>query len=74
MKFVTRAQLSGAELKRFREQLAVIKSVTPGSALADLEVLPDERGEDAPKREIDKLDAPVPVAGNAPKQTGDTDS
>ena len=74
VKFVTRAQLSGAELKRFREQLAVIKSVTPGSALADLEVLPDERGEDAPKREIDKLDAPVPVAGNAPKQTAGADS
>jgi hypothetical protein len=39
-----------------------------------LEVLPDERGEDAPKREIDKLDAPVPVAAPVAAQTAGTDS
>ncbi len=59
VKFVTRAQLSGEELKQFRARLTQIKSVTPGAALEDLEVRPEERRIDAPTREIDKLETPA---------------
>ena len=51
--FVTRAQLSGSELKRFRESLAILKDVTPGAALGDL-AAPATAG-DAAGREIDRL-------------------
>ena len=63
VKFVERAKLSGEELKRFRNTLAKIKTVEAGAALEDLEVLPEEREEASPEREIDKLDRPVEVAG-----------
>ncbi|UIP07339.1 M23 family metallopeptidase [Erythrobacter sp. SDW2] len=51
--YVTRAQLSGEELARFRSTLAQIKQIEVGAALADLEKRPEEQ--DEPKREIDKL-------------------
>lgn len=58
VKFVTRAQLSGDELKRFRETLRRIKAVEPGAALEDLELMPEEQVTEEPVREIDKLDQP----------------
>ena len=54
--FVTRAQLQGAELQRFRETLARLKEVEAGAALADLERTPQEEASEEPLREIDKLD------------------
>ena len=53
--FVTRAQLSGSELKRFRESLAVLKDVTPGAALGDLA---PKAGDGVPglRREIDRVE------------------
>ena len=54
--FVTRAQLSGSDLKRFRESLAVLKEVAPGAALADLAPTAAEKAEEPVKREIDRLD------------------
>ncbi len=61
--YVTRAQLSGEELRRFRSTLVQIKGIEAGAALADLEKRPEEQ--DAPQREIDKLAArPVsPIGG-----------
>ncbi len=52
--FVTREQLSGAQLARFREMMGRLMTVEPGAALADLEVAPTEQPE--PQREIEKLD------------------
>ena len=54
--FVTRAQLEGAELRRFRETLARLKEVEAGAALADLDRTPQEEAAEEPLREIDKLD------------------
>jgi murein DD-endopeptidase MepM/ murein hydrolase activator NlpD len=54
VRFVSRAQLSGRELLDFKATLAQIKEVEPGAALADLERRPSE--EEAPKREIERLD------------------
>ncbi|WP_390549707.1 M23 family metallopeptidase [Qipengyuania sp. MTN3-11] len=54
--FVTRAQLEGEELKRFRETLARLKEVEAGAALADLDKTPQETAAEEPLREIDKLD------------------
>ena len=54
--FVTRAQLSGSELKRFRESLAALKDVEPGAALSDLAPTAAERMQEPAKREIDRLD------------------
>ncbi|ABC64720.1 M23 family metallopeptidase [Erythrobacter litoralis] len=51
--YVTRAQLSGDELQRFRSSLAQLKTVEAGAALVDLAPRPEER--DEPEREIDKL-------------------
>ena len=56
VRYVTRALLEGAELARFRESLGRLKTVEPGAALADLEPTAQERGPEAPVREIDKLD------------------
>lgn len=53
--YVTRAQLAGEELKRFRANLAQLMQTGAGAALADLEKRPDEQ--EAPGREIDKLAA-----------------
>ena len=61
VRFVTRAQLTGAELARFRETLAKLKTVEPGAALAALEPTVTERAAAAPVREIDRLEAPKPV-------------
>ncbi|MCH2486747.1 MAG: M23 family metallopeptidase [Erythrobacter sp.] len=61
VRFVTRAQLTGAELARFRETLAKLKTVEPGAALAALEPTAMERAAEAPVREIDRLAAPKPV-------------
>ena len=61
VKFVTRAQLSGEELQRFRETLRKIKTVEAGAALEDLAPTADEVASEAPKREIDKLDAPKTI-------------
>ena len=52
--FVTRAQLSGSELRRFRESLSVLKGVAPGAALGDLEPTAEERAQEPAKREIDR--------------------
>ena len=61
VKFVTRAQLSGAELQRFRETLRRIKTVEAGAALEDLAPTAEEIASETPLREIDKLDAPKTV-------------
>ena len=54
--FVTRAQLSGEELRRFRATLAALKTVAPGAALVDLSPTASEAASEEPAREIDKLD------------------
>ncbi|WP_348521607.1 M23 family metallopeptidase [Erythrobacter sp. A6_0] len=61
VRFVTRAQLTGAELARFRETLAKLKTVEPGAALAAMEPTASERAAEAPLREIDRLAAPKPA-------------
>lgn len=58
VQFVTRAQLSGEELRRFRAALGAIKGVAPGAALGDLVPTVAETSSEEPLREIDKLDAP----------------
>ncbi|NMW32633.1 M23 family metallopeptidase [Altererythrobacter sp. RZ02] len=59
VKFVTRAQLSGEELRKFRSALAALKTVEAGEAFADIE--PDVPVDAEPVREIDKLEQPKPV-------------
>lgn len=54
--FVTRAQLSGNELREFRATLAKLKTVEAGAALAKLDQTEDERAAREPLREIDRLD------------------
>lgn len=54
--FVTRAQLSGSELKRFRESLSVLKDVAPGAALGDLAPTAADKVEKSARREIDRID------------------
>lgn len=54
--FVTRAQLSGSELREFRATLARLKTVEAGAALARLDQTEDERAAREPQREIDRLD------------------
>ena len=56
--FVTRKQLSGAELERFRSAMGTLRDVEEGAALADLAPTAAETAEDEPAREIDKLDKP----------------
>lgn len=58
VRFVTRAQLSGAELRRFRAALADLKTVEAGAALEDLAPTDSEVVAAAPAREIDRLEAP----------------
>ena len=55
VQYVTRAQLSGAELQRFKDTLAKMKTVEPGAALASLEQTEAEVASEEPVREIDKL-------------------
>ncbi len=57
--FVTRAQLSGSDLRRFRESLARLKTVTPGAALQPL--VSAAPVDTAPKREIERLEGPRPI-------------
>ena len=59
VKFVTRAQLSGADLRKFREALAALKTVEAGAALTDLK--PDTPVAEEPVREIDKLTHPKKI-------------
>ncbi|WP_235903733.1 M23 family metallopeptidase [Pontixanthobacter luteolus] len=60
VKFVTRAQLSGADLRKFREALAALKTVEAGAALTDLKA--DTPVEEEPVREIDKLTQPKKIS------------
>ncbi|MGD9471514.1 MAG: M23 family metallopeptidase [Novosphingobium sp.] len=56
VQFTTRAQLSGEELARFKAQLATLKQVEPGAALASL--APGAATAAEPAREIDRIDRP----------------
>ena len=56
VKYTTRAQLTGAELARFKETLARLQTVEAGAALTDLVPTPREQSAVLPEREIDKLD------------------
>ena len=58
VQYVTRAQLAGAELRRFKDALARIKTVEPGAALSELEQTAAEVAATEPVREIDKLAPP----------------
>ena len=60
VRFVTRAQLSGAQLREFRVALAKLKTVEAGKALADLKPESSALTEE-PEREIDKLEQPKKV-------------
>ncbi|APG63288.1 hypothetical protein LPB140_11390 [Sphingorhabdus lutea] len=59
VKFTTKAQLSGAELARFRGKLNALKSVSPGAALSPLKARKTEA--DANLREIDRVSAVTPA-------------
>ena len=52
--FVIRDQLSGGQIAQLRARMARLRSVEPGAALAELEVMPSEVA--APKREIERID------------------
>lgn len=54
IKFVTRAQLEGAELHAFRGRLSELQGVAPGAALMSL--TPEGDKTTQPEREIDRLD------------------
>ncbi len=54
--FVTRAQLSGADLARFRQSLAVLKEVAPGAALGDLAPTAADKAQESARREIDRIE------------------
>ena len=58
VRFVTRAQLEGEELRRFRSALSAIKTVPAGAALTDLAPTASETAAEEPEREIDKLERP----------------
>ncbi len=53
VKFIQRAQLEGRDLARFKGELARLKSVRAGAALAPMKTSRNEPSE--PKREIDRL-------------------
>lgn len=57
--FVTRAELSGADLREFRAVLAKLKTVEAGAALANIS--PETSEADVPVREIDKIEAPKKI-------------
>ena len=59
VQYVTRAEISGEELRRFRARLAALKTVEAGAALTD--IAPSGTQDVEVRREIDKLDAPRPV-------------
>lgn len=56
VQFVTRAALTGAELRNFRAQLAQLKQVEPGTALIPL--VQEKPRPTVPVREIDRLEQP----------------
>ncbi|MCP5395670.1 MAG: M23 family metallopeptidase [Sphingomonadaceae bacterium] len=56
VRYVTRAQLSGDELRQFRASLDKLKTVTPGAALEPLVPRAEEQAE--PEREIEKVANP----------------
>lgn len=60
--FVTRAQLSGSELQRFRQSLNVLKDVAPGAALADIVPTAEEQAQEPAKREIDRIEQARPLS------------
>jgi murein DD-endopeptidase MepM/ murein hydrolase activator NlpD len=55
VKFVTRAQLSGSELRRFQSELNRLKKVTPGAALGSLKTAGSERSQSSGNSELDRL-------------------
>lgn len=61
VQFVTRALLSGENLRRFREVLSQLKTVPAGAALADLAPTSAETRSSEPQREIDRLEADKPA-------------
>ncbi|WP_241461678.1 M23 family metallopeptidase [Aurantiacibacter luteus] len=54
VRFVNRAQLSGADMANFREQLVRLQLVRPGAALASL--APESAASEEPVREIDRIE------------------
>lgn len=60
VQYVLRAQLAGADLARFRAELAQLKTVRVGAALGELTPAAGQPLPDEPKREIDRLE-PAPV-------------
>jgi hypothetical protein len=56
VKYVTRAQLSGAELARFKGALEKLRQVEAGAALAELAPTANETAAETPQREIDKVE------------------
>ncbi|MEP6393401.1 MAG: M23 family metallopeptidase, partial [Alteripontixanthobacter sp.] len=59
VRFVTRAQLEGSELREFRSRLEALKTVDAGAALEDL--VPEASEREQPVREIDKIETPREV-------------
>jgi murein DD-endopeptidase MepM/ murein hydrolase activator NlpD len=59
VKFVTRAELAGAELRNFKAQLASLQGIAPGAALSRL--TPDHAQPVEPVREIDRVDRPKTI-------------
>ncbi len=53
VRFVTRAQLEGRELREFQERLRILQRVEPGAALVSL--VPEGIESDEPVREIDRI-------------------
>ncbi|MFN6935806.1 MAG: peptidoglycan DD-metalloendopeptidase family protein [Tsuneonella sp.] len=56
VQFVTRALLSGENLRRFREVLSQLKTVETGAALGNLAPTATESKPEEPVREIDRVD------------------
>lgn len=56
VQFVTRALLSGENLRRFREVLSQLKTVKTGAALGNLAPTATESKPEEPVREIDRVD------------------
>ena len=53
VQFLSRPQIDGAELSRFKAQLAKLKAVAPGAALVDMTPQPSRTA--TPMREIDRI-------------------
>jgi len=67
VRYVTRAQLSGDDLKNFRSALKRLKEVEAGTALEDL--VPKTVEDEEPKREIEKVSGAAPAS--APKASSE---